>query len=824
MKKFVALIVSFCMVFSLLTTLVSAAESPFPTDTINPDEFVISNRLMFATSDNKYVLTTTADITYPDGAVREADIILSEWAAGFNTNQKWSPVSAANPSAPDALRIYSPVNIQQIALQRNSAAEGVRIIARDVYGERSDQFIFEQTPDGYYTIQSVTSGLYLGPEDGVAAEGASICQYKEPYKWNIYKVEDEKADRIVTTQTGWLPNSFKRAVFSSKTKLDAPPEFTVTKDGVEVMSGTMTEYEGDFFQMFAYGADLTSLEEIGNYQISVNLEGIAPANFFIGEDVYRSVYGRDPDDSSVIRHTTIADITDGFYQWQRCTPDKYVPMDQFVSGTDPGMGLIWGDNDTNLPVYAGRTEAESVLTDTRVDLPGGYIDATSSDKETGSVAKAMASFLFAYRYASDPADKAAILDELYWGCDYLVQAQKENGSFYISVKPYNKYEPDSPVRSVLDIEGADLACRVGASLAGVAIELKEINPEKSAEYMEAAVKAWDYYEANPTNILTEEQFPGPWRGSVGSIVALAAYLYSETGNPKYSAVADAILEEGDFISGVFTKWDGKFLGEASGLAEEILHGQLFEAMAFYYPYASDEIREKIEYLVDSWMTTWKIRSENAYQINGSIIFPWFGGMGGQIVVAEKMLLLALAFNNKDCLEIATAAYDFATGGNPAGTSFIVGFGDILGAEPFARPRWGTWGGVVPGLFVGDDGYLTSRCVDGSIYWKMSECTLDSTSCLPSTMMMMQHAYTVQYDDIMSGKPTERLSVPEYTGDDEPAASDPAESGSSEDSAESNLEVSGEDTSGSPVLWIVIIGVVVIAIAAGVAFGMKKSQK
>ena len=89
---------------------------------------------------------------------------------------------------------------------------------------------------------------------------------------------------------------------------------------------------------------------------------------------------------------------------------------------------------------------------------------------------------------------------------------------------------------------------------------------------------------------------------------------------------------------------------------------------------------------------------------------------------------------------------------------------------------------------------------------------------------MQHAYTVQYDDIMSGKPTERLSVPEYTGDDEPAASDPAESGSSEDSAESNLEVSGEDTSGSPVLWIVIIGVVVIAIAAGVAFGMKKSQK
>lgn len=776
MKKFLAAFLSVVLIVSnLCSTPIVAKETDFPTVKVTrASEFKISSRFVIATADNQFVMTIVTDALMDNPEydwldeyenVAGARVILAPWGKGNNINQKWTIVSARTDEQPDAKKIISPVTLQGLSITYNTTREGVEAHPRDYYGQPNQKFEFELGDDGYFRIKNASNGMYLGVKDSVAEKGSVIAQYKDSdsisQRWNVYKIEDELATRIVVPQTGWAPKASKTAVLSIEKKPSVDPILTVTKDGVVVYSEPMTMPPNMLvFEMLAYSADLTKLEEEGTYVASVNIDGVEPVEFIIANDVYRNVRGYDQYDLSVEDNMSIKEVVEYFFAWQRCDESDFIPEEEYsaIDGHIPGK--IYGE-DYNLPLYVAVNEpaenggAESAKYPTGEiieDLYGGYIDATSTDKDTGNIAKAATSMLHTYKYAQDSADREAILGEIIWASDYLLKIQKDNGAFYLAVKPYDSYPvKDGHPRHVVELDGAGLACRVGATLAEASVVLRESDPERSAKYLEGAIKAWEYYEANPENFILRTAFPGVWTGNSGSVLACAVQLYIATGEEKYKEYCDREIKESVMIDGVLTKKSGPVPGQVSYFNDEVMYGQSLEALAAYYPYAGFGVKMKINKLTEDWVDYWISETQNAYGFNPRFCATYFGCCGWTMQVAEKAALLAITTNNKKCLDLATEHYDFVTGKNPTGASFIVGFGYYLGCEPFFRTRDETKGAVLPGLFVHEfSGNLTSREIDGSIFWKMSETTIDVGGAVVSTIAMLDHAFTVDYADISHG--------------------------------------------------------------------------
>lgn len=776
MKRFLATLLSLTLLMSTLcATPIAAKGNDFPTVKVTrASEFKISSRFVIATADNSLVMTIVTDELMDNPEydwldefenVAGARVILAPWGKGNNINQKWTIVADRTDQYPDAKKIISPVTLQGLSITYNTTREGVEAHPRDYYAQPTQRFEFEICDDGYVKIKNSVNGMYLGIKDGVAEKGNVVAQYNDSdsmsLKWNVYKIEDETATRIVVPQTGWAPKASKTAVLSIEKKPSVDPVLTVTKDGEIVYCEPMImPLNAIVFELISYCADLTELEEEGTYVASVNIEGVEPVEFIIASDVYRNVRGYDQYDLSVEDNMSIKEIVDYFFAWQRCDESDFIPEDEYSASEGHPAGKIYGE-DYNLPLYTavnepaenGGMESAKYPTDIIIeDVFGGYIDATSTDKDTGNIAKAATSMLHCYKYAQDPADREAILGEIIWASDYLLKIQKDNGAFYLAVKPYDKYPvEDGYPRHVVELDGSGLACRVGATLAEASTVLSESDPERAAKYLEGAIKAWEYYEANPENFILRSAFPGVWTGNSGSVLACAVQLYIATGESKYKEYCDREIKESVMIDGVLTKESGPVPGQVSYYNDEVMYGQALEALAAYYPYADFGVKMKINSLVDDWVEYWENATQNAYGFNPSFAATYFGCCGWTMQVAEKAALLAITTNNKKCLDLATEHYDFVTGKNPTGASFIVGFGHYLGCEPFFRARDNTKGSVLPGLFVHEySGNLTSREIDGSIFWKMSETTIDVGGAVVSTIAMLDHAFTVDYDDIARG--------------------------------------------------------------------------
>ena len=822
MKRFLLILLAVCMVLMpVSSTYVMAAEFPHTEDPLEETGFTLAECYVLVPEGSNLVVTNTAEYRGTGTGMAA----LQEWNEDWNANQKWHIMPSGSSRYTDSYKIISYMDYKCFNITNSSRQEGTLVQASDYYTSNNQVFTLEMTDDGYFTIQNPESKMYLG----ALTEGdtQNVAIFAEPQKWSIYKVNVENAERLVVPQIGWEPKAAKRAVYVSNTEID-PPTFTVTKDGQEVLSGTMVAPEIDVYNQYPYYADLSSLQETGDYTISVSLEGVEPADFFIKEGVYQAIYGRNPQNLSEETYTTIADITNTFYRWQRCDENDMLPIEEYERGKNPGDGVFFGD-EYDLPIYEMPNEpAESGSESTPVatgetwpDASGGYVDATSTDKETGDIAKAMESLLLAYEYATDETDRAEVLEEIIWGCDYLVKIQKDNGAYILAVKPEDWWVQDSLHRNVRFLDGADLACRVAAALAGAAKTLEDIDPERSATYRASAEKAWAYYEENPTNFINPQAYPTSWIGNAGSIMSAAASLYALTGEQKYADYINQQMDECMFLSGVWVGMDFDVPGQMSNYIDEVQHGQVVEALCKYYKYCDPSVRDTVKMHLDTWSSFWKVKSQSAYGIDVSILKPWFGGCGWMMQIGEKMLTVALTLNDLECLNIGSAMFDFVTGMNPMGASFIVGCGDTLGCEPFARAYQDTIGVALPGLFVDETtGNLTSRTGEPSICWKAGETGIDVGSATVATRALLNYAFTEQYEDIASGAEGKSLAdtVPVVSTPEESTVSD---TDSSAAEPEASAPADSDASSVSPVIWVVVVVIAVVVIAGIVLLVLKK---
>ncbi len=209
-------------------------------------------------------------------------------------------------------------------------------------------------------------------------------------------------------QLGYVPNSFKSAVFSS----DPGNYFTVfnAKDDQPAFYGIVGNgREDQRYGEYNYIGDFSALKEEGIYYV-MSETGVGSYTFTISSDPYRSLY------KDVLRFITL----------QRCGCD--LPED---------FGGIYGHEACHT-AEANRT----VHLEEYVDVSGGWHDAGDYGRYMQTSVKAAAPLLLSYLINRETIDDASleagngipdVLDELRWGLDWMLKMQTPGGPVYNKV-------------------------------------------------------------------------------------------------------------------------------------------------------------------------------------------------------------------------------------------------------------------------------------------------------------------------------------------------------------------------------------------------------
>ena len=318
----------------------------------------------------------------------------------------------------------------------------------------------------------------------------------------MYKPEFQNPIRI--NQRGFLTGSAKRFVLTENKTDSLAFSIVLTDDVVEytVYEGVMerVEEDGDVF----YVGDFSSVTREGDYTVVAG--GYQSRQFVIYDRAY-----------DICQRTLLS-----YFTYQRC-----------------GHPLGWN----------GACHLDDGFikeTGEHVDLSGGYHQSCDLRKSPGGVSIGVLAML---RFAvKDDSEWGAILtrDEAAWACDYFVKTIQESGAMYNTLnapfgwggrKFYRSAAPSSAQWNVTSL------LTVGASY------FKDIDPERSARYLAAALRSFAYMtgEARPKEVYTH---PDPYpRGMdpdyfynqcrIGSTADLAyrmiaaADLYRATGEDRF---------------------------------------------------------------------------------------------------------------------------------------------------------------------------------------------------------------------------------------------------------------------------------------------------
>jgi hypothetical protein len=529
------------------------------------------------------------------------------------------------------------------------------------------------------------------------------------------------ADTIGLPQTGWAPQAPKHAVVSLGAHID-PPTFRVTSQGRTVLSGTAT-YVGKKYARELYVADLSSVAAPGIYQIGI--DGVAPACFEIAPDAYARVRGP----AGLV---SVGAMVRSFFGWQRCQASQCVPKRHPSDYMNlPQWELIGG---TNSPEHA--------LSGTSGDMRGGWHDATSSDKETGDIARALASFAYALPLVQNDEDRSALTDEIVWGADYLVRIQSPDGSFPIAAKPLEVWDPvpKRPMRELVNVD-TGIVARATASLAAASEAIRDVNPAAAESYLSAARSGYGYVTLHPDGFLPSDYYPSYWRGSAGSIVGANVELARATGEQAYVDAASALIGAATLQYGAWQSQNGTFPGEYGSDQEEGSHTVVY--LMRFYEKAPAEAKTAIRARVAEWLDHWKESQVSAYGITDAHIVPWFGGDGALVLLAEGLLMVGDVLGDRAAAEMGLREVEWTVGANPYAASFVWGVGRDFIVEPFSRPGVSSIGAVLPGPVTtsGTDDTLTiAPYYDPSITWSITEATIDSTGALTHVLPILHKIY------------------------------------------------------------------------------------
>ena len=364
-------------------------------------------------------------------------------------------------------------------------------------------------------------------------------------------------DRIAIDQFGYMPTMKKVAVISDPQVGFNENESYTPGDRLEVRrwgdnkvvftasptswnNGSTHDQSGDKVWWF----DFSSVACEGDYYIYDPANDRRSYVFRIAQDVYKDALK----------------VATRVFFYQRCAQDKFPPY------TD----LKWSDAASHLQDRQSRLISAQNDASTARDLSGGWYDAGDFNKYVTFTTSVIQDLLFAYErnpglwgddfQIPESGDGVPdILNEIKWELDWMLKMQNDNGSVLskVAVTQFQAASPPSRDFAPRYYGAASTSATLSAaiSFAHAAIVFKSALPDYATTLQDAAARAWNWAESNPSVIFTNAGFASAnpevddyTRGVYR--LAAAIYLYALTGESKYRDYV-----EGNFNSAHALQWN-----------------------------------------------------------------------------------------------------------------------------------------------------------------------------------------------------------------------------------------------------------------------------
>lgn len=546
---------------------------------------------------------------------------------------------------------------------------------------------------------------------------------------------------------GYLPDSKKIAVYIS-TEEHQCDTFSVRDASThEVMftgRAQRASDSGKWGMKSGYRLDFSDLVRSGGYYINFN--GVKSPNFKIGADVYDG----------------LADYLLIYMRQQRCGDNPY--------------------NDTLCHQYDGYIVDHPTRSGERIDVTGGWHDATDYLQYQTTSATAAYQMLFAYVMQEDKSvfkdeynasgRKGAngipdILDEARWGLEWLMKMNPEDKVMFNQIAddrdhagfrvPYRDSvdygwgkgtgrpvyfvtgKPQGLGKYVNRTTGvASTAGKLASTFAIGAAVFEKIDPQFSQKMAVKAEQALRFAEEQPGNTQTA--------------CLLSPYFYEEDSYVDDIELAAATISH-------FMK-DDKMLQKADYWGElepvspwmELGRGRHYQ----YYPFVNlghyllavsgnDAVEEKYAEFMRQGLESLKKRAQGDPFLNG-IPYIWCSNNLTSAAITHANLYYR-ATGDDTYLEMEAALRDWLLGCNPWGTTMIVGF--PLGAEDYPTKPHSSYTVISGDLTYGG-------LVDGPVYRTVFMERAGNSLRDPDSYAIFNNGIAVYHDDIgdyASNEPT-----------------------------------------------------------------------
>jgi hypothetical protein len=335
--------------------------------------------------------------------------------------------------------------------------------------------------------------------------------------------------------------------------------------------------------------------------------------------------------------------------------------------------------------------------DVGLDLSGGFYDAGDHVKFglpmlSSMTLLAWGGIEYGAGYTAS-GQRTYLLSVLRWGMDWVMKAHPSPNVFYGQVGngsldhaywgPAETMMMSRPASAVTIAKpGSELGGEGAAALAAASILFQPDDPAYAATLLSHARQMFDFgytYRGTYTAAIPDAaNYYNSFSGYNDELIWGAAWLYRATGESDYLQKAESLYTQ--YYSNATLhwthSWDDKSYGATVLLAE--LTGKSIYTTA-----------------AEHWLNYWTVGD------NGSKIATTPGGLAwldqwGSLRYAANTALLALIYADR-VHDIGTRYHDFAKqqidymlGNNPAGHSYVVGFGKNPPINPHHRTSHGSW--------------------------------------------------------------------------------------------------------------------------------------
>jgi hypothetical protein len=354
------------------------------------------------------------------------------------------------------------------------------------------------------------------------------------------------------------------------------------------------------------------------------------------------------------------------------------------SGRLPGSQRVWWRGDSALDDGA----------DFGVDLTGGYYDAGDHVKFAFPMASALP--LLAWGGIEYPmgfhmaGQWHHLLETVRWGTDWLLKAQTGPEELFVQVgEPaidHLEWTPPERMKSLrrsfkIDDEnpGSDVAGEAAAALASASILFLKSDPDYAQRLLASSRELFAFADARRGSYSDSIPESGAhYRSTAGYLDELAwaaAWLFAATGEDTYLERAESLTIEAGTggLGGATFSWDDKRPGLAVLMAR--LTGR--------QSHVADAAR---------FLESWARGTDGVIRTPGGL--AWKEGWGS-LRYAANAAFLAMVFADflgdpeKGFADFAERQITYILGKNPAGRSYMVGFGPNPPKNPHHRAAHGS---------------------------------------------------------------------------------------------------------------------------------------